>query len=153
MKLGHAFEFDITVADVPRSTAFYESLGLRRVESPPAADVTRLTDGLIVIALRRGNEGTGLTYFSEDLGPVIDGLRQVRATPDVDQRVGRAASVRFIDPTGLRVSVVQRPRGDTPAVAGQPISRLGQFGELSLEAANVGRTAEFWRGLGYEPTQ
>lgn len=61
--------------------------------------------------------------------------------------------MRFVDPTGLRISVLHGAPRDRPKVPGQPISKLGEFGELSLEAADVGRTAEFWRGLGYEPTQ
>jgi predicted enzyme related to lactoylglutathione lyase len=132
MALGHAFEFDAAVEDVARSAAFYESLGFTRVERRNAPPATRLSDGLIVLALRPGREGTGLTYYSD--------------VPDIP-------TDRATDPTGLRISVVRGERADSPRLEGRALSTLGQFGELSLETRDVGATAAFWRALGFAPTQ
>lgn len=132
MALGHAFEFDIAVEDVARSAAFYESLGWARVDRRNAPLATRLSDGLIVVAIRPGREGMGLTYYSDDADNPTDSST---------------------DPTGLRISVVRGERPDSPRLEGRGLSALGQFGELSLETGDVDATAAFWRARGFEPTQ
>lgn len=155
-KLGHAFEIVVTTRDLEESLGFYERLGYRKLsEDASPTPSARLTDGTIRLTLRAGGAWKAtLTYYAEDVAEKVAALRRlgvpVEARPDADGRITRVA---FTDPNGLEVNVIQAGPAQLEETPNAPLSKGGQFGELSIETEDVGRSLDFWTKLGFAPTQ
>lgn len=157
MKLGYAFEIVVTVPDLRQSLQFYEKLGYRQLTdttSPTQHDVL-LTDGIILLSLREGSAWkTNLTYFAENVAEKVERLERLGVSFDEkDQTNGKITSATFTDPNGLQVDLIQAAPSQVPKPLGKPISKAGQFGELSIETEDVRKSLDFWTKLGFEPTE
>lgn len=156
IKLGDAFEIVVTTPDVRQSLPFYEKLGYQKL-TETAAPTPRilLTDGLMLLSLREGSEWKGsLTYYAENVAEKVASLEKSGVRFDDRQETGgKITTATLVDPNGLEVNLVQAARSEVPTPPGKPISRLGQFGELSIETEDVAKSLEFWLKLGFEPTE
>lgn len=155
-KLGHAFEIVVTVQDLAESLGFYERLGYRKLNANASPTPhARLTDGLILLTLREGGPWKAtLTYYAEDVAEKVAALGRlgvaVEGQPEAD---GRVTGASFTDPNGLEVNLVQAGPAQLDEIPRSPISKAGQFGELSIESEDVRSSLDFWTKLGFEPTE
>lgn len=157
MKLGYAFEIVVTVPDLEESLQFYEKLGYRQLTgatSPTQPDVL-LTDGIILLSLHVGSaRKTVLTYFAENVGEKVDGFERLGVPFDEKHKSGgEITRATLTDPNGLQVDLIQAAPSQVPKPPGKPISKAGQFGELSIETEDVRESLAFWTRLGFEPTE
>lgn len=159
-KLGHAFEIVVTTRDLGESLKFYERLGYRQLGGGGAAGdaggpAARLTDGVILLTLREGGAWkAALTYYADDVEQKAAALERLGVA--VERRPaagGGAAGATFTDPNGLEVSVEQAAPAALAQLPRAPVSKAGQFGELSIETEDVGASLDFWKKLGFEPTE
>lgn len=155
-KLGHAFEIVVTVRDLEESLRFYEQLGYRRLSGDdPAGRRARLTDGLILLTLREGGAWQGaLSYYAEDVEQKVAALERlgvpVRRLAGAGPGVAAAA---FTDPNGLEVELIQGSPAGLDELPREPVSKAGRFGEVSIETGDVRGSLDFWRKLGFAPTE
>jgi catechol 2,3-dioxygenase-like lactoylglutathione lyase family enzyme len=157
MKLGYAFEIVVTVPDLRQSLQFYEKLGYKQLTdtTSPTQHDALLTDGMILLSLRVGSAWkTILTYFAENVAEKVDGLERLGVSFDEKHETGgKITGATLTDPNGLQVDLIQAAPSRVPKPPGKPISKAGQFGELSIETEDVRKSLDFWTKLGFEPTQ
>lgn len=157
MKLGHAFELVVTVPDLGQSLQFYEKLGYKQLTdtASPTRHDALLTDGMILLSLRVGSARKAtLTYFADDVAEKVDGFERLGVSFDETYRTGgKITGATLTDPNGLQVDLIQAAPSQVPKPPGKPISKAGQFGELSIETEDVRKSLDFWARLGFEPTQ
>lgn len=156
IKLGYAFEIVVTTPDVKQSLPFYEKLGYQKLtETDAPAPRVLLTDGLILLALCEDSKWKGsLTYYAETVAEKVAALEKSGVRFDNKQETGgKVTTATLVDPNGLELTLVQAARSEVSKPPGKPLSRLGQFGELSIETEDVAKSLEFWLKLGFEPTE
>ncbi len=156
MKLGYAFEIAITTENLDQSVKFYERLGYQKLDdvSSAAAD-TLLTDGLIRVRLRQGSTWSAcLIYYAESVKEKAEQLEKLGVKIDEKSDPGvEMPKLSFTDPNGLEVNLVQLEQSRLVLLPGEPVSKAGKFGELSIETEDLERSLDFWMKLGFEPTQ
>jgi catechol 2,3-dioxygenase-like lactoylglutathione lyase family enzyme len=157
MKLGYAFEIVVTVLDLRQSLQFYEKLGYKQLTdtTSPTQHDALLTDGMILLSLRVGSAWKAvLTYFAENVAEKVDGFERLGVSFDEKHEAGgKITGASLTDPNGLQVDLIQAAPSQVPKLPGKPISKAGQFGELSIETEDVRASLDFWTRLGFEPTQ
>lgn len=157
MKLGYAFEIAITTQHLDRSVEFYERLGYQKLSDPSlAASDTLLTDGLIRLRLRQGSTWkANLIYYAESVKEQAEQLGKLGVKIEEKSEAGdvQMPAVSFTDPNGLEVTLVQLEKSRLVLPPGEPASKAGKFGELSIETEDLERSLDFWMKLGFEPTQ
>lgn len=157
LKLGYAFEIVVTVLDLKESLQFYEKLGYKQLTgtTSPTQHDAQLTDGLILLSLRVGSAWKAtLVYFVENLAERVEGFERLGVSFDEKHETGgRITGATLTDPNGLQVDLIQAEPSQIPKIPGKPISKAGQFGELSIESEDVRKSLDFWMKLGFEPTQ
>lgn len=157
MKLGYAFEIVVTVPDLRQSLQFYEKLGYKQLTdtTSPTRHDALLTDGMILLSLRVGSaRKTILTYFTENVAEKVEGFERVGVSFDEKHETGgKVTGATLTDPNGLQVDLIQAAPSQVPQPPGKPISKAGQFGELSIETEDVRESLDFWTKLGFEPTE
>ena len=157
MKLGYAFEIVVTVPDLRESLKFYEKLGYKQLTdtTSPAQHDALLTDGMILLSLRVGSAWkTILTYFAENVAEKVEGFEHLGVSFDEKHETGgKITGATLTDPNGLQVDLIQAAPAQVPKPLGKPITKAGQFGELSIETEDVRRSLDFWTRLGFEPTE
>lgn len=153
MTLGFAFELVVDITDMNASLAFYEKLGFEKLveETFPVCRV-KITDGVIVLSLQQTAGGkTTLTYFSEDAAEKTIEMERLGVDLVSHQEVnGRLVQATICDPNGFEVSVIQASESERQKTAQRPISKCGQFGELSIESDDVQRSICFWTRIGFK---
>lgn len=152
MKLGYAFEIVVTVLDLKESIQFYEKLGYKQLTgtTSPTQHDALLTDGLILLSLRVGSAWKAtLVYFAENVAEQVESFERLGVSFDEKHETGATLT----DPNGLQVELIQAEPSQVPKTPGKPISKAGQFGELSIETEDVRKSLDFWTKLGFEPTQ
>lgn len=157
MKLGYAFEIVVTVPDLRQSLQFYEKLGYKQLTdtTSPTQHDALLTDGMILLSLRVGSAWKAiLTYFAENVAEKVDGFERLGVSFDEKYKTdGKITGATLTDPNGLQVDLIQAAPSQVPKPLGKPISKAGQFGELSIETEDVRKSLDFWTKLGFEPTE
>jgi len=157
MKLGYAFEIVVTAPDLRQSLQFYEKLGYKQLTdtTSPTPHDALLTDGMILLSLRTGSAWKAvLTYFTENVAEKVDSFERLGVSFDEKHKKGgEITGATLTDPNGLRVDLIQAAPSQVPKTLGKPISKAGQFGELSIETEDVRKSLDFWTRLGFEPTQ
>jgi catechol 2,3-dioxygenase-like lactoylglutathione lyase family enzyme len=157
IKLGYAFEIVVTVPDLKPSLQFYEKLGYKQLTdtTSPTQHDALLTDGMILLSLRVGSAWKAiLTYFAENVAEKVDGFERLGVSFDEKHKTGgKITGATLTDPNGLQVELIQAAPSQIPKTQGKPISKAGQFGELSIETEDVRKSLDFWTKLGFEPTQ
>lgn len=156
MKLGYAFEIVVTVPDLRPSLQFYEKLGYKQVTetTSPTQHGALLTDGMILLSLRVGSaRKTVLTYFAENVAEKVEGFERLGVSFDEKRETGGSITgATLTDPNGLQVDLIEAAPSRVPTLLRKPISKAGQFGELSIETEDVRTSLDFWTRLGFEPT-
>lgn len=154
-KLGHAFEIVVTVRDLEESLRFYEQLGYRKLSGADAAGrQARLTDGVIILTLREGGAWKGaLTYYAEDVGQKLAALERLGVPVRRREGAGGEVAATFTDPNGLEVNLAQGSPAGLDQLPRAPVSKAGQFGEVSIETEDVRGSLDFWQKLGFAPTE
>lgn len=147
--MGDAWELVTCVPEIETGARFYQRLGFRRLaDRTRPYRAARLTDGSIVVALRR-EPGPVLSLH---LGVAADATD--RATPPLgppsgsdasDRRAGGARRLR--DPSGHVVEVIRS--GERPGTLGPRSTSFGPLGEISLEVDDLDAAARFWERLGF----
>ena len=157
MRLGYAFEIVVTVPDLRQSLQFYDKLGYKQLTgtTSPTQHDALLTDGMVLLSLRVGSAGkTILTYFAENVAEKVDGFERLGVSFDEKHETGgKITGATLTDPNGLQVDLMQAAPSQVPKLPGRPISKAGQFGELSIETEGVRESLDFWTKLGFEPTE
>jgi len=157
MKLGYAFEIVVTVPELRQSLQFYEELGYKQLTdtTSPTQHDALLTDGMILLSLRVGSAWKSiLTYFAENVAEKVDGFERLGVSFDEKHKTGgKVTGATVTDPNGLQVDLIQATPSQVPKTPGKPISKAGQFGELSIETEDVRTSLNFWTKLGFEPTE
>jgi catechol 2,3-dioxygenase-like lactoylglutathione lyase family enzyme len=150
--LGRFHEISIATQDIRASVEFYERLGFVQVETgdtwPHPYGV--LTDGRLFLGLhQREIESPALTFVRPEIARHAADFeaRGVELTLAV---TGDDAfnEIRFVDPVGQPVRVLEARTYSPPAYAGEG-SVCGYFTEFSIPAAKFDGLAAFWEALGF----
>jgi hypothetical protein len=110
---------------------------------------------MILLSLRVGSAWKAiLTYFAENVAEKVDGFERLGVSFDEKHQTGgKITGATLTDPNGLQVVLIQAAPSQVPKPLGKPISKAGQFGELSIETEDVRESLDFWTKLGFEPTE
>ena len=154
--VGQFLELSIAAQPLAASFEFYRALGFT---SLPVSDSLPdpylvLFDGAVTIGLHeREQDGALLTFVRPRLRDYVRALRRLGIDLAyahlADNEVNR---VGFADPTGHSIALLEArtfPPGDWNR---QNVAACGDFLEYSLPTESLGKSHEFWRSLGFEPT-
>ena len=130
------FETRLLTADVAACRRFYEGLGFQAVVGPD--DVVRLVRGDCRLALAPSSKVGMEAWFREGDAKALG--RDVAAE-------SKGHMLRLVDPDGMGLAVGD---GFPPTVATAPFDPVLGWYELSLDVANIARTAGFYGRLGFE---
>lgn len=146
-------EISVQAPEIRESLAFYESLGF--VQAPvgeafpyPYAVVT---DGRLFLGLHgQGGTSPALTFVMPRLMQGIERLEtlgieleELQLGTDVFNRV------RFRDPSGHYVNVVEARTFSPPQFETQPATTCGYFSEYGLPVREQAPMRQFWEALGF----
>ena len=152
-KLGDVVQIALGVPDVSASQAFYQRLGFQVLgEGDTPWPWAQLTDGQNLVLLNQdGKRYSGLLYISSDAPALITQL-EGQGIPLVAKQegAGQLRQAIFTDPDGLPVGLLHQATSDAPRPDGQPISKLGKFGELSHRVQDFEASRQFWSSLGFK---
>ncbi len=150
--LGRFLEIGIATQDIRASVEFYERLGFAQAHTgdtwPHPYGV--LTDGRIYIGLHRSRiESPALTFVRPDVAghaAALERLGVSLSTVNLGAEVFN--QLAFRDPAGQPVRLLEA-RTYSPADSSElRSSRCGEFDAISLPAADVERSRQFWQALG-----
>jgi len=151
--LGRFLEVSVAAADVPKSLAFYESLGFVQADVGDAwgYPYAVVTDG----RLHLGLHGTAfsspmLTWVQPGLAEYAPSLQALGIELEF-ARLGEDAfhRLRFVDPSGQRISLVEARTFSPPPISASFASRLGYFEEFGIPTMDLKRSTAFWDALGF----
>jgi catechol 2,3-dioxygenase-like lactoylglutathione lyase family enzyme len=150
--LGRFLEIGIQTPDIRASVEFYERLGFTQghtgdVWSHPYGV---LTDGRICLGLHQTRlDSPALTFVRPGIAGHLAALERagveltrVEAGAEVFNQVG------FHDPAGQAVRLLEARTFSPPDRSALETSRCGEFGWLSLPAADFEAVRGFWEALG-----
>lgn len=130
------FETRLLTADLAACREFYEGLGFQAAASP--GDVLRLVRGDCRLALTSSSAASTEVWFRQG---DTEALQR-----DFDVESG-ARTLRLVDPDGVGLVVGDGAPATEATAPFDPV--LGWY-ELSLDVANIARTAGFYGRLGFE---
>jgi predicted lactoylglutathione lyase len=153
MKLGNAVQLIINSENLQKSSQFYESLGFTKVaENKSVSEWTQVTDGKLLILLNQDKMNySGLTYYSEDIESRVAELE--KAGIEFDAKINKDDKLYLAvlnEPNGLTISLMNYDSTKIYKPGGHPVSKCGNFGEISIEADDFETTVKFWHKLGFE---
>jgi catechol 2,3-dioxygenase-like lactoylglutathione lyase family enzyme len=155
--LGRFLEFGIATKDIRASVEFYERLGFTQA---PTGDIWPhpygvLTDGRVYIGLHQSRlDSPAMTFVRPGIAAHAQALERAGvelSTVNVGNEVFN--ELAFRDPAGYTVRLLEArtysPADRSPLEA----SRCGEFGGISLPAADFERVSRFWQMLGLVPAE
>jgi catechol 2,3-dioxygenase-like lactoylglutathione lyase family enzyme len=150
--LGRFLEIGIQTPDIRASVEFYERLGFTQAQTgdiwPHPYGV--LTDGRICLGLHQTRlDSPSLTFVRPGIADHLAALERAGvelATVAVGGEVFNQAG--FHDPAGQAVRLLEARTFSPPDRSPLETSRCGEFGWLSLPAADFEAVRGFWEALG-----
>ena len=152
-KLGDAVQIALGVPDVSASKGFYQRLGFQALgEGGAPWPWAQLTDGQNLVLLNQdGNRYSGLLYLSTDAPALVTELEgQGISFVAQQEQEGYLRQAIFTDPDGMPVGLLHQDASAVSRPGGQPVSKLGKFGELSHRVRDFEAARQFWSSLGFE---
>ncbi len=155
MKLGNYAHVSISVHSLQESTPFYEKLGFQKLwgnhEPHPWA---LFTDGKVNIHLYEFYfPSPALHYFSTHMKDRVLELMRIGIRPEQQKsRDGKRIQHNFLDPNELTIMLMHHNETEMPKQTGESLSKLGVFGELSINTDNVKASVGFWEKLSFTTT-
>lgn len=152
--LGELLEIAVHAEPLLEALDYYSRLGFRDLpvgdspRAPRAALANRgITLGLHVAML----EGPVPTFVRPELKAHLRALRRAGVEFDLvevaDDEFHRAS---FVDPSGLRVLLLEARTFSSATPPPEQVCALGTFREVSLSTHSVEASAAFWHPLGFE---
>lgn len=151
--LGRFLEIAIATQDIRASVEFYERLGFTQAQTGDAwpHPYGVLTDGRVYIGLHQSRlDSPALTFVRPgvaDLVPALERSGLTLSTINLGSDVFN--EVAFNDPAGQPVRLLEARTYSPADRLILETSRCGEFGCLSLPAADFERVSRFWQGLGF----
>ena len=169
-KLGEVASIYVTSPDLDSSIALYEKIGFPKISSNVMPVPWALvSDGSLLIMMRKDSvKYEGLTYYAKDIETKVTQLEKIGIVftqkPKEDDLIKRYS---FRSPDGLNIMIAshvglfKQPTGVT-MLNMNPIARqsenqypnkyCGAFGEFSHPVADLDKSIEYWKKLGFEVT-
>jgi catechol 2,3-dioxygenase-like lactoylglutathione lyase family enzyme len=150
--LGQFLEIGIATQDIRASVEFYERLGFTQAHTgdvwPHPYGV--LSDGRVCLGLHQARlDSPSLTFVRPGIAThlaALEGAGAELSRVDVGGEVFNQAAFR--DPAGQPVRLLEARTFSPPDRSALEPSRCGQFGWLSLPAADFEPVRAFWQALG-----
>ena len=167
-KLGDVACVYVTTTDLDSSTALYEKLGFKKVNSNTyPVPWAQVSDGSLLIMMRKdATPYIGLTYYSNDLDKKIaqlekDGVefsqkpketdpvkRYLIKSPDGFNIVLSNNLGGFSQPTGM--TMLNMKPEEFKSAENYPNKQCGVFGEFCHPVVDLENSISFWKKLGFE---
>ena len=127
---------------LPESFSFYQKLGFAVIRAEPHL----VTDGQVIIHVDPDRHArTGIALYAPSWSTVIDALSASAPYQKIE------GGHLFHDPSGVRVILKQGEGPSIPEGDGSK-SLLGNFAGVSIEAADMDSSLQFWKTLGFAVT-
>lgn len=155
MKLGNYAHISISVQHLRDSILFYEKLGFRKLwESTDPYPWILMTDGSVNLHLYEWFfPSPALHYFSSHMQDTVLELLRLGIRPEPQKsRDGKRVQHNFLDPNELTIMLMHFDDSAMPKPNGFSESKLGVFGELSIDTQELGSSIAFWQKLDYAVT-
>lgn len=152
MKLGGYAHFSFSVNKLKESIAFYEKLGFKSLWGNSHPHPWHLmTDGGINIHLYEFRfPSPAIHYFSINMDARVRELSRTGVTlTEEKSKDGRRTQHSFLDPNEIHVMLMHHDDATMPKPDGTMLSRLGTFGEFSINTDDITTSLSFWQGLGF----
>jgi catechol 2,3-dioxygenase-like lactoylglutathione lyase family enzyme len=152
-KLGSVAQISMGVPDLSSSRDFYERLGFKLLGHGDAPwPWAQLTDGQNLVLLNQdGNRYIGLLYMSSETPTLVTELEGTGITFLMKaEHEGQLAQAIFMDENGLMVGLLDQDGSGMSLPNGQPLSKLGKFGEFSVRVKDLPSSLACWSQLGFE---
>jgi catechol 2,3-dioxygenase-like lactoylglutathione lyase family enzyme len=152
MKLGNYAHVSIAVQRLKDSVPFYTRLGFRKLwESDEPAPWMLMTDGKLNVHLFESLfPSPSLHYFSDHMGDRVLELMRLGIRPEPQRsKDGKRMQHNFLDPNELTIMLMHFDDAAMPKPNGFSESKLGVFGELSVDTENLEESIAFWQKLDY----
>jgi predicted enzyme related to lactoylglutathione lyase len=153
MKLGNAVQLIINAENLEQSVRFYEDLGYSKIaEKKGDNQWAQVSDGQILILLNQDKMPyTGLAYYSDDIQARVAKLEE--AGIEFEAKINKENDLYIAvinEPNGLTISLMNYDSSKIFKPGGQPASKCGNFGEISIETSDLNSSVAFWNKLGFE---
>jgi predicted lactoylglutathione lyase len=166
-KLGDVACVYITTADLDSSAAVYEKLGFPKIASNSfPVPWAQVSDGSLLIMMRKdATPYIGLTYYANDIDKTVAQLEADGIVFAQKPKEGDAIKRYYIkSPDGFNIVLsnnlggFSQPTGSTMLTMKQedlkspdkyPNKQCGAFGEFCHPVADLNKSIEFWKKLGF----
>ncbi len=152
MKLGGYAHISLSVNKLKESIAFYEKLGFKSLWGNSHPHPWHLmTDGGVNIHLYEFRFASpAIHYFSMNMDARIRDLtRSGVKLIEEKSKDGKRTQHSFFDPNEINVMLMHHDDATMPKPDGAMLSRLGTFGEFSINTDNIAASLSFWQNLGF----
>ena len=150
--LGRFLELGIQTHDIRASVEFYERLGFTQAQT---GDVWRhpygvLTDGRVYLGLHQTRlDSPALTFVLPGLAGQLEALARSGVELSTVKLGGEVFNeLGFRDPAGQPIRLLEARTFSPAARPALETSRCGEFGWLSLPAADIEPVRSFWQAAG-----
>jgi Glyoxalase/Bleomycin resistance protein/Dioxygenase superfamily len=166
-KLGEVASVYVTTPDLDSSVAVYEKLGFPKINSNTyPVPWAQVSDGSLLITMRKDATAyIGLTYYAADVEKIADQLEKDGIVFTQKPKDGDAIKrYYFKTPDGLNVMLANnlggfsQPTGatmlsmkpdDFTKPDKYPNKQCGAFGEFCHPVADLDKSIEYWKKLGF----
>lgn len=154
MKLGNYAHISVSVRSLDEAAAFYEKIGFRKLWGNNQPHPWALfTDGRVNLHLYEFFfSSPALHYFSSRMHDNVLELMRYGIKAEVQKsRDGNRRQHNIFDPNEISIMLMHHSDDDMPKPDGTSHSRLGTFGELSVNTDDLNVSIEFWQKLDFAP--
>jgi catechol 2,3-dioxygenase-like lactoylglutathione lyase family enzyme len=155
MKLGNYAHISVSVQSLRESISFYEKLGFRKLwDSQEPYPWILMTDGGVNLHLYELYfPSPALHYFSSHMQDKVLELMRLGIRPEQQKsRDGKRIQHNFFDPNELAIMLMHFDDRSMPKPNGYSESKLGVFGELSVDTHDLASSVKFWTNIGFTVT-
>ncbi|MBI3579604.1 MAG: VOC family protein [Ignavibacteriales bacterium] len=154
MSLGDAWQVTRSVKNLKETLPFYLTLGFQIVgQDVVPYPWAQLTDGFILITLGQDTgEASGLAFFASDMEQRAERLKKDDIKVEkTKMKIGDWYQTVVYDPDNFPIHLIGYDAAKLPKLPGKPISKCGQFAEISIEVSDLQKSLAFWNQLGFSP--
>ncbi|MER3523630.1 MAG: hypothetical protein C4326_06050 [Ignavibacteria bacterium] len=152
MKLGNYAHISVSVQRLDVSAPFYAKIGFRKlIESEDPAPWMLVTDGKVNLHLYESHFASpALHYFSAHMRDKVLELMRLGIKPEQQRsKDGKRLQHAFFDPNEVIIMLMHYDDSIMPKPNGFSESKIGAFGELSVDTAELDASIAFWQKLDF----